>query len=95
MVASTSRVEPTGRVMASMVRSRRRWRNSTSPSGTVASSRALARTSGRSMTASTRFARQPGAMCPAAACSEVRAVPAARMVTSAAATIRSPSLTST
>ena len=39
MVASSSTVEPAGRVTAPVVRSRRRPRNSPSPSGTVASRR--------------------------------------------------------
>src|SRR6266581_3256323 len=95
MVASSSTVEPAGRVTAPVVRSRSRSRNSASPIGTVASSRSLARTSGRSRTASTRSVRQPGATCPAIAYSEVRAVPAAGMLTSAAATIWPPFLIST
>ena len=88
MFASTSAVEPAGRATASSVRCRRRSSDSPSPSGTVASRRVLAWTSGRSMIASTRLARLPGAMCPGAACSEAPAVPSApsAVVTSAAAT---------
>jgi hypothetical protein len=47
-------------VTASRVRCRSRSSNSVSPSGTVASRRVLACTSGRSITASTRLARRPG-----------------------------------
>jgi hypothetical protein len=74
---------------ASRVRCRSRSSNPVSPSGTVASSRALACTSGRSSTASTRLARLPGAICPDTACSDARAVPSAsgEVVTSAAATV--------
>src|SRR5437016_10072406 len=88
MFASSSVVEPAERVTASSVRSRRRSSDSPSPSGTVASIRVLACTSGRSMTASTRLARLPGVMCPADACSDARTVPSAPapVVTSAAAT---------
>src|SRR3984885_14288543 len=87
MFASSSVVEPAGRVTASSVRSRRRSSDSPSPSGIVASMRALACTSGRSMTASTRLARRPGGICPADACSDARTVPPAPalVVTSAAA----------
>jgi hypothetical protein len=48
-----------------------------SPSGTVASRRALARTSGKSITKSTSLARLPGGLCPDAGYSEVRTVPPA------------------
>lgn len=87
MSASSSVVEPAGRVTASWVRSRRRSSDSPSPRGIVASIRALACTSGRSMTASTRLARRPGGTCPAGVCSDARTVPSApsRVVTSAAA----------
>jgi hypothetical protein len=95
MTASSKTVDPAGRMTAPVVRCRSRSRNSPSPRGTVASRRSLPRTSGRSITASTRSVRQPGAIWPAAACSEVRAVPAAGIVTSAAATIWLPFLIST
>jgi len=78
MFASTSAVASAGRVTVSSVRSRRRHSDSVSPSGTAAFKRALCCTSGRSMTASTRLARLPGAICPDAACSDARAVPSAR-----------------
>jgi hypothetical protein len=95
--ASTSAVEPAGRVVDSSVRSRRRSSDSPSPSGTVAFKCSLACTSGRSMTASTRLARLPGAICPDAARSDTWAVPwgPGEVVTSAAATFWSPSLIST
>jgi hypothetical protein len=51
---------------ASRVRCRSRSSNPVSPSGTVASSRALACTSGRSITVSTRRARLPEGTCPGA-----------------------------
>src|SRR5580693_3094923 len=87
MFASSRVVDPAGRVTASSVRSRRRSSDSPSPRGIVASMRALACTSGRSMTASTRLARRPGATCPAGVCSDARTVPSAPalVVTSAAA----------
>src|SRR6266849_3889724 len=66
MSASTSTVQPTARVTALSVRCRSRSSNSKSPSGTVASRRALACTPGRSITASTRLARLPGVTCPGA-----------------------------
>ena len=68
-----------------------------SPSGMVASSRDPACTSGRSSTASTRLARLPGGVGPDEGISDVRTVPSALsgVVTSAAATVWSPSLTST
>jgi predicted ATPase len=89
MSASTNVVEPAGRVTVSSVRSRRRSSDSASPRVMAASRRALACTSGRSMTASTRLARLPGATCPDAACIDARAVPSASLdvVTSAAATV--------
>jgi hypothetical protein len=97
MFASSSTVVPAGRVTGFPVRSRSRASDSASPSGIAASKRSLACTSGRSMTASTRLARLPGTICPDTGCSEVRTVPSAcpAVVTSAAATVRSPSLTST
>jgi predicted ester cyclase len=59
--------------------------------------RALSCTSGRSSTASTRLARCPGVMCPGSARKDARAVPPdpSEVVTSAVATVRSSSLTST
>ena len=79
------------------VRSRSRSSDSASPSGTVASRREPACTSGRSMTASTRLARLPGGVWPEEGSSEVRTVPSepSRGVTSAAATVSPSSLTST
>src|SRR5262249_29455501 len=55
----------------------------------VASRRALTCTSGRSITASTRLARQPGGTCPGTARSQTRAVPAASspVITSAVAIV--------
>jgi predicted ATPase len=89
MSASTSVVEPAGRATVSSVRSRRRSSDSASPRITVASRRLLSCTSGRSITASTRSARFPGATCPGAACSDARAVPSSSgdFITSAAATV--------
>ena len=85
--ASTRAVEPAGRVANFSVRSRKRCSDSPSPSGTVASRRSLLCTNGRSITASTNSARQPGVICPEAARSDARAVPAGAGDTSAAAAV--------
>ena len=87
---------PAGRVRTSGQRSWSRCSVSLSPRGNTTFRCALSRTSGRSSTASTRLARRPGVMCPDSARSDARAVPPGPWeVTSAAATARSASLTST
>ena len=64
MSPSTRAVDPAARVTVSSVRSRSRFSDSLSPSGTVASRRELSCTSGRSMTASIRLARLPAGAWP-------------------------------
>ena len=96
MSAATRAVDPAGRVTVSSVRSRSRSSDSASQSGTVASRREPACTSGRSMTASTRLARLPGGW---AGGKEQRnsdgSLGTQRASPSAAATVSSSSLTST
>ncbi len=97
MSASTSALTPAGWVLTSSHRSWSRCNDSLSPSGKAASRRVLSCTSGSSRTASTRLARLPGGMCPDSARKEARTVRSGpdEMVTSAAATVCSPSLIST
>lgn len=73
----------------SSVRSRNRFSDSALPSGTVASRREPTRTSGRSITPSTKRTRLPGGMCPDEGSSEVGTVLAgcSTFLTSAAAAV--------
>ena len=97
MSASTSALTPAEWVLTSSHRSWSRCNDSLSPSGKAASRCELSCTSGSSRTASTRLARLPGGMCPDSARKEARTVRSGpdEMVTSAAATVCSPSLIST